>query len=65
MRNVREAAAASWTHLTDQRDMDALYPLALGTALDSIFRSRSKRGALRLRIVAGAKSGHGHLIFFM
>ncbi|MGB2823613.1 MAG: hypothetical protein WBF17_21715 [Phycisphaerae bacterium] len=58
--NVREAADSSWRQVASRSGMDALYPMALGpnwVPFEKTVRTR----ALRLRIVAGAESGHPHL----
>ena len=58
--NVRQAAASKWQLAGARSGMDALYPMALGpnwVPFEKTVRTR----ALRLRIVAGAKSGHPHL----
>ena len=58
--NVREAAGASWQRVAGRSDMDALYPMALGSHWLEFEKTVSTR-ALRLRIIGGAKSGHSHL----
>lgn len=58
--NVREEGDASWQRIARRSDMDALYPMALGPHWIAFEKTTSTR-ALRMRIVAGAKSGHGHL----
>jgi len=58
--NVREAADSSWQWVASRRDMDVLYPMALGPNWVPFEKPLLTR-AVRLRIVAGAKSGHPHL----
>ncbi len=58
--SIREAADSNWLRVGGRSGMDALYPMALGpnwVPFDQPVETR----ALRLRIVAGAKSGHPHL----
>lgn len=58
--NVREAAAEKWKGVAAKRSMDALYPLPLGVHWLG-FAEVVETRAVRLRIIGGAKSGHGHL----
>ncbi len=58
--NIREAADSSWQRVGNRSDMDTLYPMALGPNWIPFEKSIETR-AVRLRIVAGAKSGHSHL----
>lgn len=58
--SVREAANTSWQRVGSQSGMDAFYPMGLGPNWVP-FAKPVKTRALRLRIVAGAKSGHPHL----
>ncbi len=58
--SVRDAAEACWQPVVSRRNMDTLYPMALGPnwiAFGKVVETR----ALRVRITAGAKSGHPHL----
>jgi hypothetical protein len=59
--NVREAADSRWQRAGIRGGMDALYPMALGPNWVP-FKSQVVTRALRLRIVAGAKSNHPHLL---
>ncbi|MBN2475476.1 MAG: hypothetical protein JXB62_12770 [Pirellulales bacterium] len=58
--SVREAADSSWRCVGSRSGMDALYPMALGPNWVP-FEKPVETRAVRLRIVAGAKSGHPHL----
>lgn len=58
--SIREAADSNWLQVGSRSDMDALYPMALGPNWVP-FNQRVETRALRLRIVAGAKSKHPHL----
>jgi len=58
--NVRLAPDSSWRRVAARGGMDALYPMALGPNWVPFGRTVTTR-ALRLRIAAGAKSGHPHL----
>jgi len=58
--NVRQAADSKWQLVGGRSGMDALYPMGLGPNWVRFDKPVETR-ALRLRIVAGAKSGHPHL----
>lgn len=58
--NPREAATEKWQRVAAADGMDSLYPMALGPHWLAFDKTVSTR-ALRLRITAGAKSGHPHL----
>ncbi len=58
--NVREAADSRWQRAGSRSGMDALYPMALGPNWVP-FEKQVETRALRLHIVAGAKSRHPHL----
>ncbi len=58
--NVREAADSNWQRVASKNDLDALYPMPLGSHWLAFEKTTSTR-ALRLRIINGAKSGHSHL----
>lgn len=58
--SVREAADSNWQRVASNRDMDALYPMALGPHWIGFDKTTTTR-ALRLRIIKGAKSTHSHL----
>lgn len=58
--NLGEAADSRWQQVGTRSDMDAWYPMALGPNWVPFEQPVTTR-ALRLRITAGAKSGHPHL----
>ncbi|MFO0929476.1 MAG: hypothetical protein U0736_21015 [Gemmataceae bacterium] len=58
--NLHDATDASWTQVAERADMDALYPLALGSHWLAFDRPTVTR-SIRLKILKGAISGHPHL----
>lgn len=58
--SISEATADRWQRVARANDLDSLYPLAFGPHWVGFDKDVTTR-ALRLKITAGAKSGHSHL----
>jgi len=58
--SLSEAPAEHWQQVAKAKDLDSHYPLAFGPHWLGFDKEVTTR-ALRLRITAGAKSGHPHL----
>jgi hypothetical protein len=58
--NLNDAAESSWQCIAKESNIDPLYPLPLG-AHWIVFEKTTQTRALRLRMIAGAKSTHSHL----